>query len=242
MRILVISDIHANLTALDAVLTAAGEIDAAWCLGDLVGYGPDPNECIDRVRSLPNLSCIIGNHDLAALQQLDSEAFNPEARMAIQWTQKSLFESSRKFLNNLPEIIQLEEVTLAHGSPRHPVWEYLLDTRTATLSFKAFETPLCFVGHTHLPVIYTMNESLKFAELTIPEPNSRFVVQNRAILNPGSVGQPRDRDPRAAFAIFDSETHTWEYRRVEYDIPNVQERMIKAGLPERHIVRIAAGW
>jgi diadenosine tetraphosphatase ApaH/serine/threonine PP2A family protein phosphatase len=186
--------------------------------------------------------CIIGNHDLAALQQLDSESFNPEARMAILWTQKSLSESSRIFLNNLPEKIQLEDVTLSHGSPRHPVWEYLLDTRTATLSFQAFETLHCFVGHTHLPVIYTMNDSQHFAELIIPEPNTCFTIQNRAILNPGSVGQPRDRDPRAAFAIFDSEKHTWDYRRVEYDVLKVQERMIKAGLPERHILRIAAGW
>src|SRR5512136_779410 len=126
MRILVISDIHANLTALEAVLSEAGSFDAAWCLGDLVGYGPDPNECITRVRELSKLLCIIGNHDAAALELIDSDTFNPEARTAILWTRKALSDSSVSFLSSLPEKIELEHVTLAHGSPRHPVWEYLL--------------------------------------------------------------------------------------------------------------------
>jgi predicted phosphodiesterase len=243
MRVLIISDIHANLTALETVIQKAGNFDAVWCLGDLVGYGPDPNECIDRVKKLPNLSCIIGNHDLAALQQLDSESFNPEARTAILWTQKSLTESSKIFLNDLPEKVELDKVTLSHGSPRHPVWEYLLDPRTATLNFDYFSTPLCFVGHTHLPVIYTLVGIQKSALLDIPEPNTMIPLSSRkAILNPGSVGQPRDRDPRAAFALYDDETLTWDYRRVEYDVRSVQERMRNAGLPERHIQRIAAGW
>jgi predicted phosphodiesterase len=242
MRVLVISDIHANLTALEAVLLDAGEIDATWCLGDLVGYGPDPNECIARVRQLPNLQVIIGNHDLAALQQLDSDSFNPEARAAIVWTQKSLVDSSKSFLYDLPEKIETEKVTLSHGSPRHPVWEYLLDPRTATLSFDFFKTPLCFVGHTHLPVIYTLDNSRNGANLNIPEPNKTIPLPKRAILNPGSVGQPRDRDPRAAFAIFDDEGLTWDYRRVIYDVISVQQRMSKAGLPDRHIQRLAAGW
>lgn len=242
MRVLVISDIHANLTALEAVLDAAGPIDAAWCLGDLVGYGPDPNECIARIRALPNLLCIIGNHDAAALNQIDSETFNPEARTAIHWTQKALNTTSKAFLQGLPEKIRIEGVTLAHGSPRHPVWEYLLDTRTATLNFDYFDTPLCFVGHTHLPVIYSLGETNHLAKLSIPEPNQTLPLPERAIANPGSVGQPRDRDPRAAFAVFDRDAKDWDYRRVEYDIESVQARMRKAGLPERHIVRIAAGW
>ena len=242
MRILVISDIHANLTALDAVMAEAGEFDAAWCLGDLVGYGSDPNECIARVRELPGLLCIIGNHDLAALQQLDSDTFNPEARLSILWTQKTLTESSRNFLQSLPEKIEYEDVTLAHGSPRHPVWEYLLDTRTATLNFSFFDTPLCFVGHTHLPVVYTLGDDPFAAKLFIPEPNTQITLINRSIANPGSVGQPRDQDPRAAFALYDTETHIWAYRRVEYDILALQSRMRQAHLPERHIIRIEAGW
>ncbi|MCZ7554401.1 MAG: hypothetical protein B6D39_12660 [Anaerolineae bacterium UTCFX2] len=242
MRVLIISDIHANITALDTVLAEAGKYDAVWCLGDLVGYGPDPNECITRVRQLPGIQCIIGNHDMAALQQLDSDSFNPEARTAIVWTQKSLSESSRIFLQHLPEKIELADVTLAHGSPRHPVWEYLLDTRTATYSFDFFDTPLCFVGHTHLPMIFSMNNSFYAATQTVPEANKTIPTPQRAILNPGSVGQPRDHDPRAAYAIYDTDSKTWEYRRVSYDVLAVQDRMREAGLPERHIQRIAAGW
>jgi predicted phosphodiesterase len=242
MRILVISDIHANLTALEAVLAEAGEIDAAWCLGDLVGYGPDPNECIERVRELPQLSCIIGNHDAAALKQIDADTFNPEARIAIHWTQRTLNQNSHDFLSELPEKIRIGDVTLTHGSPRHPVWEYLLDTRTATLNFDYFDTSLCFVGHTHLPVIYSLQDNNHLAHLSIPEPNQALVLPIRAIANPGSVGQPRDRDPRASFSIYDPENNSWNYRRVVYDIPAVQARMTTAGLPERHIHRLAAGW
>lgn len=242
MRILVLSDIHANLTALEAVLAAAGDIDAVWCLGDLVGYGPDPNECVQRVRNLPNLTCIIGNHDAAAIQLIDVDTFNPEARLALRWTQEQLTDGSIAFLQDLPEMVRGEQVTLSHGSPRHPVWEYLLDSRTATQNFDYFDTPYCFVGHTHLPVIYNLYNGYFSANLSVPEPNKKVVLSPRAILNPGSVGQPRDRDPRASFAIFDPEEHTWESLRVEYDINSVQERMISAGLPERHIQRISAGW
>lgn len=242
MRCLIISDIHANLTALDAVLAAAGSIDAVWCLGDLVGYGPDPNECVARVQTLPNLLCVIGNHDAAALNQIDSDSFNPEARNAITWTKKNLTPEAKEFLSSLPEKIRLDGATLAHGSPRHPVWEYLLDTRTAAINFEYFDTPLCIVGHTHLPVVYEYSESSRQARLSIPDPNRLLTLPERVIVNPGSVGQPRDRDPRASFAIYDSDANTWTYRRVDYDIPAVQERMRRAGLPERHIVRIAAGW
>ncbi len=242
MRILVISDIHANLTALEAVLSEAGEVDAVWCLGDIVGYGPDPNECVERVRSLPGLVCVLGNHDAAALRQIDPEGFNPEARTAIYWTQRALSEASLRFLGSLPEVKELEMVTLVHGSPRHPVWEYLLDARTATLNFRHFHTPFCFVGHTHLPVIYTLPPAASSARLSIPEPNSVESIEPRAIINPGSVGQPRDRDPRAAYAIFDPDTLSWSYQRVSYEVAEVQGRMAAVGLPERHIFRLASGW
>lgn len=240
MQILIISDIHANLTALEVVLAEAGNVDATWCLGDLVGYGPDPNECVNRIRNLPNLTCIIGNHDAAAIKQIDITSFNPEARNAIQWTSMQLSRSSHDFLSNLPERMVIGEVTLAHGSPRHPVWEYLLDTRTAALSFEYFDTPFCFVGHTHLPVIYQLEEGV--ARLTIPDPGQAFTLAERSIVNPGSVGQPRDRDPRAAYAIFNPENYVWEFRRVNYDISAVQKRMESFRLPDRHIQRLASGW
>ena len=240
MRILVISDIHANLTALDAVLTDAGEFDAAWCLGDLVGYGPDPNECIAKVRALPNLRCIIGNHDAAALDQIDTKTFNLEARQALEWTQKTLTDSSISFLSSLQQKIEINNVTLTHGSPRHPVWEYLMDSQTAALNFDYFSTPYCFVGHTHLPVVYTREE--KKLVVYKPTPNNKITLSPRTIINPGSVGQPRDHDPRAAYVIYNPEENTWDYRRLTYDIPAVQTRMADAQLPERHIVRLQAGW
>jgi diadenosine tetraphosphatase ApaH/serine/threonine PP2A family protein phosphatase len=191
---------------------------------------------------LPGLTCIIGNHDAAALNQIDPDSFNPEAREAIYWTQKMLSPRALDFLSELPQMVKVNRVTLTHGSPRHPVWEYILDTRTATLNFNYFQTPLCFVGHTHLPVFYSLQDNDTVASMNIPEPNQISVLINRTIVNPGSVGQPRDRDPRAAYAIYDSENDIWNYRRVPYDIPAVQERMRSADLPDRHIYRISAGW
>ncbi len=242
MKTLLISDVHANLTALEAVLADAGEVDAVWCLGDLVGYGPDPNECVERVAALPNLRCVLGNHDAAALRRIAIDAFNPEARAALSWTQQRLSEANAAFLAERPETITVDQITLVHGSPRQPVWEYLLDTRTATISFEFFDTLFCFVGHTHLPVIYYLPDDERTAHLIVPENSTQVALAPRAIINPGSVGQPRDRDPRAAYALLDMEDYTWEWHRVAYDVASVQERMRQAELPERHIVRLTAGW
>jgi len=242
MRILVISDIHANLTALEAVLADAGDVDATWCLGDLVGYGPDPNECIARVRQLPNLVCLLGNHDSAALGQIEVDAFNPDARVALSWTSKALSKESREFLLKLPQVLVRGEVTLAHGSPRQPVWEYLLDLRTATLNFVHFDTPYCFVGHTHLPTLFHMPDKTARVHLIVPQPSVELSMTPRAILNPGSVGQPRDRNSMASYAIYTDDKSLWKLQRVSYDIPAVQARMQAANLPNRHIQRISGGW
>jgi diadenosine tetraphosphatase ApaH/serine/threonine PP2A family protein phosphatase len=242
MKILVISDIHANLSALQSVLKHAGEFDAAWCLGDLVGYGPDPNECVEIVRNLPELVCLLGNHDAAALGMIETESFNPDARLALEWTKDQLIPESLAFLESLPERRIIDHVSLAHGSPRQPVWEYLLDTRTASINFEYFETPYCFVGHTHLPVVYYLPDESRVARLTVPDASMQMTMAPRAILNPGSVGQPRDRDPRAAYAIYQPDESLFEFRRVAYNISAVQERMEEAGLPERHIQRLSAGW
>lgn len=242
MRVLVISDIHANLTALETVINEAGNVDAVWCLGDLVGYGPDPNECVETICHLPNLTCIVGNHDAAALKQIDIDTFNPEARSALVWTRNALSPVNKVFLANLVDLVVWENVTLTHGSPRQPIWEYILDVRTATQNFDFFTTSLCFIGHTHLPAIYSYSDLNTFASLSLPEPNQKISLPKRAIINPGSVGQPRDRDPRAAYAIFDTDSNLWEYHRVAYDIQAVQERMEKVGLPEKHIQRLSAGW
>ena len=242
MRTLIISDIHANLTALETVLKHAGEVDRVWCLGDVVGYGPSPNECIARVKELPNLTCLLGNHDAAAIGQIDINTFNPEARISIEWLQGQLTEESLEFLKELPEKKNFDAATLAHGSPRQPVFEYLLDTQAATENFEHFETDFCFVGHTHLPVIFHLKNDDYIARLSVPPANKQNKLKVRTIVNPGSVGQPRDRDPRAAYGIFDPKKKTWDYRRVEYDIPAVQELMTEAGLPERHVLRLEGGW
>jgi diadenosine tetraphosphatase ApaH/serine/threonine PP2A family protein phosphatase len=242
MRTLIISDIHANLPALEAVLADAGQFDAAWCLGDLVGYGPDPNECVERIAGLPNLQCIMGNHDAAAVGVIEVDAFNPDARKTVLWTRERLTPGNKEYLKNLPERIKLEFITLVHGSPFKPIWEYLLDTRSATISFEFYDTQYCFVGHTHLPVLYYLPDDRLTAQLIVPEHVSQMTLAPRAILNPGSVGQPRDRDSRSAYAILDMTDFTWEWHRVQYDIRGVQERMLKENLPERHITRLSSGW
>jgi predicted phosphodiesterase len=242
MRILIISDIHANLTALEAVLMDAGEVDAVWCLGDLVGYGPDPNECIRRIRELPNLVCLLGNHDAAVSGVIGISSFNNEARLAVLWTQSVIDPIHLEYLRSLSPQTVIDSVSLAHGSPRQPIWEYLLDTRTATQNFNHFDTPFCFVGHSHLPVVFQMRDEKQTADLFIPKINGTLNMIPRAIYNPGSVGQPRDHDPRAAYAIFDPDRNTWNYHRISYDIPSVQDRMQSAMLPLRHIQRLSAGW
>lgn len=240
MRILVFSDIHSNLTALETVLAAAGNVDGYWCLGDIVGYGPDPNECIARVRELPDLVCVRGNHDAATLGEVDQQTFNHEAGLAITWTKRVLNAESQEFLLSLPERLVKDDVTIVHGSPRNPVWDYVMDYMTALRMFQFFETRICLVGHTHVPAIW------KESENTHPKSPvmdfKKTSILTKTILNPGSVGQPRDHDNRASFAFFDPDQSTWELRRVAYDINSVQERIKKSGLPWRHALRLHEGW
>lgn len=241
MRILVISDIHGNLTALDAVLADAGDVDSVWCLGDLVGYGPDPDECVTRIRNLPNLVCLLGNHDAAVLGKLDQEAFNREAIISVVWTREKLSQTNQDFLQSLNTRLEINGVTLSHGSPRNPIWEYLLDLNTVLTNFSFFRTKICLVGHTHIPILYTHNGN-GTVDWSVPQPGFPLTITGRAILNPGSVGQPRDRDPRAAYAIFTLEENKWEARRVLYDVATVQQRIKAAGLPLRHATRLIDGW
>lgn len=243
MRILIISDIHANLTALEAVIADAKEYDAVWFLGDLVGYGPDPNECIELLQTLPGLVALTGNHDAATLEKLSTDSFNNEARRTVRWTREQISADNLAYLGGLPDKSRVsDEITLAHGSPRQPIWEYILNARTAAENFFFFDTPYCFIGHTHLPSIFRFTNNNGDADLLIPVENSSFKLSPRLILNPGSVGQPRDRDSRAAYALFDLEAAAIEFRRVEYDISTVQARMRKAKLPDRHIDRLLLGW
>jgi len=244
MKILILSDIHANRVALETVLKDAGKVDKVWCLGDVVGYGPEPNECIEILRNM-NLLCLAGNHDWAVLDKLDLDDFNPDARHAALWTREVLSPANFNWLIKLPERvpIQMDEITLIHGSPQHPIWEYVATPAVACVNFDYFETPICFIGHTHVPVIYryhTENDTVS-TEL-VPE-NEHFAFgPERMMINPGSVGQPRDGDPRSAYAIFDTDSMRLVHRRVDYDIARTQAKMHMAGLPERLIVRLSHGW
>jgi len=242
MRVLVITDIHGNQVALETVIKEADGFDAVWCLGDVVGYGPNPNECLEIIKSQPEVICLMGNHDAASIERMDISSFNPEARRSVEWTRSVLTKENIEYLNERPQTAVIDQVTLAHGSPREPVFEYLLDTRAATENFDHFDNDFCFVGHTHLPVLFSMEDEDYMANLTIPPINSVTQLNPRSIINPGSVGQPRDRDPRAAYAIFDTEENTWDYHRVNYNIAETQKRMTKVDLPERHIYRLESGW
>jgi diadenosine tetraphosphatase ApaH/serine/threonine PP2A family protein phosphatase len=243
MRVLIISDIHANYTAFETVLKdAKGEWDYVWCLGDVVGYGPDPNECVETLQELPHL-CLAGNHDWAALNRLDIRTFNPDARKAVDWTRDTLTDENTRWLEALPTTFVIGEYTLVHASPREPIWEYILEPLVAALNFPHFETPYCIVGHTHQPVIYELHSDHREPETVKPNyRHKRMLNGRRQIINPGSVGQPRDADPRAAYAVLDFEKNMFEHRRVEYDISAVQRRMRGADMPERLIARLEHGW
>jgi len=243
MRVLVISDIHANYTSLKAVLNDAGQVDETWCLGDLVGYGPDPNATIEEICDIPNLTCILGNHDMAVIGKMPLEAFNGEARRSLAYHEKVISASNMDFMHSLSANVKVcGDATLAHGSPRDPLWEYILNALTARLNFDYFDTPWCFVGHSHIQCMFALNDKNERVTLDQTRPDSTVMLRSKLILNPGSVGQPRDRDPRAAYAIYDTEARTWTPRRVTYNIPEVQERIRAAGLPEKHAARLAEGW
>ncbi len=243
MRTLVISDIHANIVALEAVLAdAAGQWDRLWFLGDLVGYGPNPNECVERLRELGPEVALSGNHDWAVLLKLDTEEFNDDARRAVRWTRNTMTEENLAYLGSLPPLAVAEPFTLAHASPRHPVWEYIIDLQTALDNFDHFETACCLVGHSHIPVLFALDEVA--SELTyylVGHGETVDLTFGRSIINPGSVGQPRDGDPRAAYALIDDETLTWEARRVAYDVAEVQRRMREHRMPGRLVERLEHG-
>ena len=243
MRVLVMSDIHANYTALEAVLKAAGPVDETWCLGDLVGYGPDPNAVVEEIQDIANLTCLLGNHDVAAIGKMPLETFNGDARRALIYHEKVLSASNMDYMRSLSSNKkECGEATLAHGSPRDPIWEYILNTLSARVNFGYFDTPWCFVGHSHIQCMFALDEKADHVTLDQTKVDQPIMLRSKLILNPGSVGQPRDRDPRAAFAIYDTEARTWTPRRTTYNIAEVQKRIREVGLPEKHALRIGEGW
>lgn len=292
MRYAILSDIHGNGEALRAVLNDidrqsyenGARVDQVWCLGDIVGYGPEPGECVRRIRSRADI-CIPGNHDWAAVGKLDLADFSGAAAKSAEWTREHLSPDERRYLQSVPEITRVGEFTLAHGSPSNPIWEYLITPQGASANFAWFDTLFCVVGHTHLPTIFlrplhevdtpiaraddmmrrqvqlamalpggpsrTMLEQSRsepmpggtraHCERLIPGPGLWMLPKGyRAIINPGSVGQPRDGDPRAAYAIYDSHLG-FEFRRVPYDIEATQRRIRDSGLSPKLAERLAHG-
>lgn len=282
MRVLIVSDIHANLVALETVLAAVkGHYDVIWCLGDIIGYGPRPNECIELIQSESQI-CVMGNHDWATLglPGINVDDFNPQARSAVIWTREQLSDSCREYLSALPYAPirppELDNFLITHASPREPVWEYVLTPSIAMENFSVFIEHVCLVGHTHKPAIYRwqLNDTENIAlagndsvlvkekgkqngtvakmewvatvDQLLPEVGAKISLNptdsERLIINPGSVGQPRDNDPRAAYAILDLEEMTWQYERIPYPIELTQSQMKEANLPKRLIDRLSFGW
>jgi diadenosine tetraphosphatase ApaH/serine/threonine PP2A family protein phosphatase len=242
LRYAIISDIHANLEAFEAILEDAQDIDGIWCMGDVVGYGPNPNECINLLRSYSHL-CVAGNHDLAAVGQVSTDTFNEDAKAAIRWTAAQLTPETMEYLQYLPLIGKGHpRFSIVHGSPRDPIWEYLLYDDEAAAAFRMLETDCCFVGHTHVPIVFReLKQPLKVKD-AIPAPDEAIETYNRRlIINPGAVGQPRDGDPRGSYILLDTEGGIANYRRVPYPIEKVQEKMRLARLPQRLIDRLAYG-
>jgi predicted phosphodiesterase len=246
LRFLILSDVHANLTALEACLeAAAGRWERAVCLGDLVGYGPDPNEVIDRVRDLTS-AVIRGNHDKAASGIDGLEDFNPLARAAMEWTRTELSPGNALYLRELPAgPMQADGLTLVHGA-LHDEDEYVFAPLQALDSLLTSPGQVTFFGHTHFQGGFSYRDDLVDLIQPRPAPGAGFAALRlepgtRYLLNPGSVGQPRDADPRAAFAIADLDHMVVEFWRVPYDIRAVQERMEHAGTPEPLIQRLDLG-
>jgi predicted phosphodiesterase len=243
MRCAIIGDIHANLVAMTAVfddIRRQGGADKVWCLGDIVGYGPEPHECVELLQQVRHV-CVAGNHDLAAIGKVSTVNFNPDAAAAAEWTARHLTQSDIEYLDRLPMIIEEDGFTLAHGSPREPIWEYVISTGIARENFKRFKTPYCLVGHSHRPMVFISEEK---GECSAGDFSPRVKIalgDTRLIVNPGSVGQPRDGDPQASYAMYDSDMMLLRLFRVPYDVQETQDRMVERNLPLRLVARLSYG-
>jgi predicted phosphodiesterase len=239
MRIAVVSDIHANLPALDAVLAAAGAVDGIWHLGDVVGYGPDPDAVVERLRDAGAIG-VRGNHDAAACGGSEIDWFNPDARRAMEWTRRAISPATVEWLSAQPERRTVEGCELVHGSPREPIWEYVTSVQVARANLALLGTPIGLHGHTHIPVAFVEQDG----RVDVIGPGRESALQlrgRRALINPGSVGQPRDGNPDASFMILDPRAGTLSWHRVRYDVAAVQRAMRVAGLPAPLVGRLYAG-
>lgn len=243
MRIAVLSDVHSNLHALEAVLAEvdAGAFDAIWCLGDVVGYGPRPNECSALLQERTAL-CLAGNHDLVVLGKIPIVAFAGEAAAAASWTNRVLDEAARAFLDALQPKAVADDTELFHGSPLDPVWDYVLSEETANRSFDATSAPLVLVGHSHVALeLVDDGTGLRGHGVAAAGTTLELSAGARRLLNPGSVGQPRDGDPRAAWLEIDKAAGRAIFRRTEYPVERTQAEMRERGLPELLAERLAHG-
>jgi predicted phosphodiesterase len=252
MRLAILSDIHSNLPALEAVLGAIEEagVEEAWCLGDVVGYGAQPDECATTVAERCSL-CLVGNHDLAVTGELDISSFSPAASAAVRWTQRNAADDTLRFLRGLKPADTDREVALYHASPRDPVWEYVLWPDQAAECLAQQAARISFIGHSHVALFFTLPEDgagqaaedgSTLARGAQAEADRRLdLSDDRWLINPGSVGQPRDGDPRAAWLELDTDAWTATYRRVEYDIDRASEAILAADLPEHLAKRLHIG-
>lgn len=241
MKWAILSDIHGNLEAFEAVLEDLEKEEPIGkvCLGDIVGYGANPNECIDLLRGKAEF-CVQGNHDAGAVGLTDVEDFNLNAKEAILWTSKKVHPEHRAYLMSLPLIGSREDFTFCHATPFEPdMWNYIFSYQEAVKSFQAFGTPFCFVGHSHSPLILERDGKGKVTQILstdlILDPSRKYII------NVGSIGQPRDRNPKAAYGIYDSETKAFHLRRVPYLIDTASQKIAAAGLPQSLAIRLYLG-
>jgi predicted phosphodiesterase len=241
MRIAIFSDIHANLHALEAVLADIDRegVDELWCLGDVVGYGPRPNECVDLVRARADL-CLCGNHDLAVLGSIDIAEFSGDAAAAARWTQSVLGDDQAAWLRGLAPSGARREAELFHGSPRDPVWDYVLSEEVARACLEETSAPVVLVGHSHVALALSLQDDQVGGGLA-PEATETDLASARWLLNPGSVGQPRDGDPRAAWLLIDDSARRGTFRRIPYAIEQTQSEIRERGLPTALAARLSHG-
>jgi diadenosine tetraphosphatase ApaH/serine/threonine PP2A family protein phosphatase len=240
-RVAVISDVHGNWHALEAVLEEIDreQPDELWCLGDLVGYGPRPNPCCAAVERRAAI-CLAGNHDLGVLDEIELEEFAGDAVAAARWTRGVLAEGSRAYLESLRPSSERDGAGLFHASPRDPIWEYVLSSEVARVAFELTDFALVLVGHSHVPLAITLEDDVLDGGLAAGGTETPL-APGRRLLNPGSVGQPRDGDPRAAWLMLDPDAGTASFRRVEYDVAATQEEIRERGLPDALAQRLAHG-
>ncbi|HWI21068.1 MAG TPA: metallophosphoesterase family protein [Baekduia sp.] len=242
MKVAVISDVHGNRHALEAVLADAhdAKVGAVWCLGDLVGYGADPNDCVQLVLKSSDI-CLAGNHDLAVTGEISLDEFSAGAAIAARWTREVLREENLEALKQLEPSDKARGIGLFHASPRDPIWEYVVSSLLAELCFTAATETISLIGHSHVALSFVKHEG----ELATGEPRRNndtiSLVEGQWLLNPGSVGQPRDNDPRAAWLLLDAENRTAQWRRVEYDVAGAQAAIRSARLPESLAERLEYG-